>query len=173
MVKLILPKSKIDLDNKVIFLAGPITGAPKWQDEAVKYINNMDDKIYIASPRRDMTEQNMSNSVKGDENFNRQLEWERYYLDRAAQNGSILFWLPKSDKHDCNRSYARDTRGELGEWRGRMMYNKSLNIIIGGEEDFDGLDIIKRNFQAVREKFEIYSSLEETCAEAVKQANGD
>lgn len=150
----------------MIFLAGPISNAPLWQDEAINIIRKIDKNIYIASPHK--RDNNISES---DVIFNKQLEWERHYLEIASKRGAILFWLPVARQHDCNMTYARDTRGELGEWRGRMAYDEDINVVIGGEEKFDGIDIIKRNFLAIMPNMKFYSTLEETCMQALKTAN--
>lgn len=61
-----------------------------------------------------------------------------------------------------------DTRGELGEWRGRMMANKKLRVIVGAEPDFPGLSQIARNWnQALRKNIPIRSTLEEVVTIAI------
>ena len=161
---IILPKHKVDInDSPIIFLAGPISNAPNWQDKAIETITNLSDKIYVASPRR---ESNFS-SLTSESKFEHQLDWERHYLDLASTQGAILFWLPAAKIHDCNRAYARDTRGELGEWRGRLSYDPDLRVIIGGENAFDGIDIIRRNYQAIKPEMEFYNTLDELCKQAI------
>jgi hypothetical protein len=68
------------------------------------------------------------------------------------------------------KDYARDTRGELGEWRGQLKHDKNVRFVIGAEQGFDGLDIIKCNSSAVSPGIEFYSTLEKTCEEAVRLA---
>jgi hypothetical protein len=173
MDRVILPKKQVEIDDALIFLGGPITNAPLWQDRAIEILRSLDKSIYLASPhKRAETFDNKNNSKIQKDTFLKQLSWERHYLELASKNGAILFWLPVAQSHDCNRSYARDTRGELGEWRGRMAYDKEVKIVIGGEEGFDGFDIIKRNFLAVNPNLKFYSSLEETCLQALKLARG-
>jgi len=115
--------------------------------------------------------------AQGVPGFQRQLEWERHYLDWASKNGCIIFWLPcesKDEPRQGNEPYAMDTRGEIGEWRGRLMNNSiftTMNLVIGGEFGFPGLETIHRNFeQALREKFPIYPTLEETVKAAIIKA---
>ena len=167
-MRLVLPKDKVEGLEPLIFLAGPISFAPQWQDKAVEIIHSINSGVYIASPSWYLREEYVKNSMKSREQFGKQLEWERYYLDEASLKGGILFWLPMPVKHDCTRSYARDTRGELGEWRGRIIY-EDVKIIIGAEKDFDGLDVIKRNYLSIKPDMKFYNTLEETCKEAVKQ----
>jgi hypothetical protein len=168
MDRVILPKKRSEIDDALIFLAGPISNAPLWQDKAIEILRGLDKSIYIASPHKsDVSSHNESDK---DGIFLKQLDWEVEYLEKASKNGAILFWLPTAQSHDCKRSYARDTRGELGEWRGRLMHDKSIKIAIGGEDEFDGFDIIKRNFLRVKPDMKFYSTLEETCIQALKLA---
>lgn len=169
-LRIILPKVYVpDIKEKIIFLAGPIKGAPKWQDKAIRIIHSQNPQIYLASPSKHLREEYLQSALKGDETkFPRQLNWERYYLELTSERGSIMFWLPKEESHFYDRAYARDTRGELGEWRGRLVYNSNIRLAIGGEELFDGLDVIKRNFTSLFPKMKFFSTLEETCAEAVR-----
>jgi len=80
-----------------------------------------------------------------------------------------MFWLPNQLVPNCNRAYGRDTRGELGEWRGVSRFSKP-RLVIGGEESFDGYDVIKRNFLAVNSEMKFYSTLEDTCSAAIVEA---
>ena len=38
-------------DKKIVFLAGPIKGAPDWQTQAIKDLADLD--VYVANPRRE------------------------------------------------------------------------------------------------------------------------
>lgn len=116
--------------------------------------------------------------------FPNQTMWERYYLEWASWLGSIIFWLPCEDKENPRKKedgpYARDTYGELGRWSIRskkpgsfpnqyLSGGSHLNLVVGAENDFPGLSVIQKNFDADHDKsFIIYSSLEETISEAVK-----
>jgi hypothetical protein len=102
--------------------------------------------------------------------FERQTDWERHYLDMAADKwptGCIIFWLGDQRKpRPDNLPYAMDTRGEIGEWRGRMMHNPALRVVMGAEEDFPGLRQIKRNFELALPDFPIYDTMEEVVERA-------
>ena len=92
----------------------------------------------------------------------------------AAMVGCLIFWLPCESKiypRTGGEPYAMDTRGELGEWRGRLMNDPDLRIVIGAEPGFPGLSQISRNFSlATKSDFPIYGSLAETIAAAIKMA---
>lgn len=49
-----LSKEKNYNDKKIVFLAGPIKGAPNWQQKAIEDLSDLD--IYVANPRRENTE---------------------------------------------------------------------------------------------------------------------
>ncbi|MBI2045463.1 hypothetical protein HYT23_05365 [Candidatus Pacearchaeota archaeon] len=180
MGRLILPKTYLDTDdNLLIFLAGPIRGTYPWHDEAVKIISSIDSRIYIVSPNRNIKDEHFGKVVLGNkEKFSRQLEWERYYLNKSSVNGAIMFWLAKQTHEmyvdELSRfpaPYARDTRQELGGWGwGPLAYDKAFPVVVGGEDEFPGFDVIKRNFIAVKPDMNFYSSLEETCFRAVIMA---
>jgi hypothetical protein len=112
--------------------------------------------------------------MKGQEDyFSRQTLWERYYLEIVAKrkNGCIIFWLPCESKDNPRRDgspYARDSYGELGEWRGRMINDPNLHVVIGAESGFPGLNQINANFSsALKKEFCIHTTLQDTVKAAV------
>ena len=148
------------LAGPLIFLAGPIQGAPNWQAEAVLRIQVRAPEIHIACPRR---------KTYDDENFvyAEQVDWERNYLRRAALNGAILFWLAKEAEHKCNRAYAQTTRFELGEcktWHER----DGAKLVVGIEEGYTGAKYIRHVFPKDCPKIPICKTLEETCIKAIE-----
>ena len=105
--------------------------------------------------------------------FQRQTDWERHFLKLAAEKwstGCIIFWLQAEHKGNPRKDgqpYARDTYGEIGEWRGRMMYPKDLRVAMGAEPEFPGLSQIARNFElALGSGFEIRRTMEEVVERA-------
>jgi hypothetical protein len=176
-MKIILPKTFTETDAKygpVFFLAGPRKGGNDWQHKAVKEIQKHLKNFYAVLPNNyDDYHPLIPFKINGvNDVFERQLQWERHYLDIASRNGCIIFWLPVEDKanpRSDDKPYAMDTRGELGEWRGRMMNNDKLRIVIGAENDFPGLSQIQRNFnEALHCEFSIYKTLTDTIKAAIK-----
>lgn len=50
--KVIFPPNYVEVqDTPVVFLAGPIQGAPQWQAEAIYFLQKLAPEIYIACPR--------------------------------------------------------------------------------------------------------------------------
>lgn len=182
-MRLILPKTLANSEATgmpLFFLAGPIRGGGDWQHQAcLELQKRFSSEFCVASPCR-YTEQHPLWQYRADgieTRFNRQLDWERHYLYKAAlgsYQGCILFWLPcesRAQPHPGPEPYAMDTRGELGEWRGRMMQNKNIRLVIGAEEGFLGLSQIRRNFnEALECEFPIYETLEQTIDAAIRMA---
>ena len=103
--------------NWYIFLAGPILGAPEWQNDIPK-ING---DVTLLSPRRD----NYDNF-----NYDEQVKWETIAL-RVAD--LILFWIPEEKEKIEQHEYAQTTRTEFGEYLAR-----GKKVIIGVHNNFYG-----------------------------------
>jgi hypothetical protein len=176
-MRIILPKTYHSVDltyGPLFFLAGPVRGGGDWQAECCAEISKHFTNFYAVLPcPYEMSHPLQAFKVAGKQNFfDRQLPWERYYLGLAATHGCLLFWLPAESKINprLDGPYAQDTYGELGEWRGRLMYEPTLRIVIGAEPNFPGLSQIQRNFnQATGTDFPIYNTLEKTVAMAVEK----
>ena len=167
----IIPKTFVVADRSLIFLAGPIRGAPEWQEEAIDFIMSKKPETYVASPRREVRG-NVSRYVLSgmDNHFLRQREWERYYLDVASQNGSIMFWLPGEENHSCSKSYGAMTRLELGQWMTNYRKDNSLRVVFGSDGKFSEIDTIKYDLSLDAPNKVIYPTLEETCSAALDLA---
>lgn len=149
----------------LFFLAGPVRGAGDWQWNCCELINAQLPHFYAALPcRYTNSHPALAFALTGPtDKFDRQLTWERHYIEQAALAGCLIFWLPcekADDPRVGDEPYAMDTRGELGEWRGRMMNDPRLRIVVGAEPNFPGLSQIQRNFtQALQRPFVIHDSL--------------
>jgi len=164
MTTAIFPPQPVDLNEQpCVFLAGPIQGAPNWQEEAIKYFKKEINGIWIACPR-DMAEWH------GD--YNGQVDWETRYLHAAAHHGVILFWLAKEKEHTCDRAYGQTSRFELGEWFGKSRALHAKYFVLGIEEGFTNERYIRRRFEQTFPDEEIHSSLEDTCQAAVNAILG-
>ncbi len=160
MERLILPPKYPKTDGPIIFLAGPIQGAFEWQSCAAEYINYLDPLLWIASPRRGKIK--LGDVVV----FNEQVDWETHFLNRAATEGVILFWLAKEYSHACGRPYAQTTRFELAEWK--VKHERDVvKLALGIESGFSNENYIRRRFNQDCPEILIQRTLEETCREAV------
>ena len=156
--KVFVPPEHVSSEQRMIFLAGPIQGAPDWQSDAVNILIALKPDICIASPRRESFEE-----VSYDE----QVNWETENLRKAGENGVIMFWLAKENEQISGRSYAQTSRAELFEWKMRHERD-GAKIVIGIEEGFTGSRYIKKRFDRDCPDVPILESLEETCKRALK-----
>lgn len=172
MGQIILPKIHTDIITKpLIFLAGPIRGAPKWQDEAAKIILNKEPLATIASPTRRINENLQKYLAEGTENyFERQRAWERHYLDLASKRGTIMFWLPGEAEHKCEKAYGAMTRIELGQWMTNYRHDNSIRFCVGSDGKFSELGTILYDLKLDAPDKKVFGTLEETCEEAIQLA---
>lgn len=165
MGNLILPNIHIEkIELPLIFLAGPIRGAPNWQKSATEILFSRNLNLTIASPRK--IEDSHYLFLTSEKTFERKRAWERHYLDIASKKGSILFWLPGEEFHECEKSYGAMTRLELGEWIAHYTHDHSVRFCVGSDGNFSKLGVIRYELKEDTNK-KIANSLEETCNEAI------
>ena len=157
--KILQPPLYEEIEGPVIFLAGPIQGASDWQKEAIRILHSFNPNICIANPRREY--------LDGMFVYEKQVDWETHYLNRAAKNGVILFWLAKEFAHACDRAYAQTTRFEIAEWKAKYEQSK-FSLVIGIEEGFTGGRYVKHRVGKDCPEVKILNNLEETCRTALK-----
>jgi hypothetical protein len=158
---ILIAPHKEEIKGPLIFLAGPIQGAPDWQSEAIGILG-INPYVNLASPRR-------ATEKKGDfspEDYSIQVEWEHFYLNQAAKNGVTLFWLPKPIEEIVGRAYAQTSRLELGEALARH-YIQGIQVVLGIEKGFSNEKYIRKTFADKAPKVHIHSTLEETCEDAL------
>ena len=157
--QVIFPPDYIDVKNKpVVFLAGPIQGAPDWQGQAIAIFHGLAPQLYIASPRK--------HYLDGKFVYGEQVDWETHYLNQAAKNGVVLFWLAKEETHFPERAYAQTSRFELGEWK--VKHEKyGANLVVGIEAGFTNARYIRHRLGQDCPKIEICDGLEATCRQAL------
>lgn len=173
MIQIITPNHLVkDLQKPLIFLAGPIRGAPRWRDVALRYILNSRNDIYIATPEKNIYDNDLKAfAIKsGDSYLSRQREWERHYLNHASIRGAIMFWLPQEVAHNCDVAYGSITKLELGQWMTKFNSNKNLRIAIGCDGNFSEWHTIKYDLSQDAPEIKIKNTLEETCDEAIRLA---
>lgn len=126
-------------DKIYVFLAGPIQGAPEWQNTVPQDL----DVVYL-NPRREK-----------DPNFDytEQIKWETEAL-RIAD--IILFWIPQEASEIPGRSYAQTSRHELAEW----LTMKDKSLIVGIHEQFPGRRYIEARYS---DQIKLRSTFEEVC----------
>lgn len=158
MNKIFYPPQIENTNVPGVFLAGPIQGVRDWQAEAIEILSSLNSDISIYNPRRKY--------LDGEFIYDKQVDWETYYLRQAAKNGVILFWLAKEDKHNCERAYAQTSRFELSEWKVRHERD-GIKLVIGIEDGFTGARYIRRRFSQDSPNVSILDSLKVTCEKVV------
>ena len=156
--KILIAPDYESVAGKLIFLAGPIQGAEDWQKKAISLITDGNESISIASPRGGYEYRKFD--------YDTQVNWETFYLNRAAQEGLILFWLAKEKEHSCDRSYAQTTRYELAEWLTKHQQNPDIKLAIGIEPGFTGERYIRKRIGEDCPELRIESTLEAVCKSA-------
>lgn len=154
---LLLPTMITPIEGPVVFLAGPIQGAPYWQADAISWFAEHAPTISVASPRRP--------DRSGPFDYAAQVDWETYYLRRAAEGGVILFWLAREAEIVPGRAYAQTSRFELAEWKVRHERDR-VRLVVGVEEGFSGARYIRHRFGQDCPQVPILPSLVEACAAA-------
>jgi len=170
---------KIETNRPVMFLAGPIRNAPKWQEEAVKIFLEKNETVFVASPTRELG-QDLMLFVEVDkpteyELFERQRAWEQYYLNAAAQKGCIIFHLCRESdvKEFPDKIYAHITMMELGEWIARCKVDKEINLVISTDGNFPEWSTIEYELKTELPFVPIRYSLEEAIDTAIKFCRAD
>lgn len=158
-------------DEPVIFLGGPIQGAPRWQYDARDIIHDIHEDIIVASPRKGY--------APGTFQYHKQVDWEGYYLDRAGNGiGTNMFWLPAQAEQTPGRSYGQTTRIEIGEWLTKCSNDPSINLVIGMPGGFGNERYIRHRASQLcptdtHPNIQLFSespSLEQVCIRAVELA---
>lgn len=111
---------------------GPIKGAPDWQSEVVKKLEEMEAQYIIANPRI----YSESDSIDLDS----QIAWESWHLCTAD---IILCYIPKPDHKITGRTYEQTTRFELGEYLSAAESRNQKILICIDDRNFPGRNYIK------------------------------
>jgi hypothetical protein len=153
------PTIMTPISGPLVFLAGPIQGAPPWQVEAIHWFAEYAPSVTVASPRR------LDRSRDFD--YAAQVDWETHHLRHAATNGVILFWLAREMEAIPGRAYAQTTRFELAKWKVHHQRD-GVRLAVGIEEGFSGARYIRHRFGQDCPRVPIVSSLPEVCAAAAQ-----
>lgn len=157
MGAVLLPTTITSIDGPLVFLAGPIQGAPHWQADAIRWFTEHAPTLSVASPRR----QDRSREF----DFAGQVDWETHHLRWAAESGVILFWLAREVESVPGRAYAQTTRFELAEWKVRHERD-GVRLVVGIEDGFSGARYIRHRFGQDCPRVPLLSSLADACAAA-------
>lgn len=185
---------KPTLEAPLFFLAGPIRGGGDWQKDMAIELMQHCNEAQIACPSRWTAEHALAEHFfqPFSQAENRQLVWERHYMEQAAIGfsyrisghtlqepmcrtpGCLIFWLPlesTSEPHPGPEPYAMDTRRELGKYAALVAHHRA-RVVIGGNSDFFGLDVILNEFAdaSSEETFPFYRSMRNLAKAALFKA---
>ena len=157
----------------LIFLAGPIQGAPDWQATAIGWLQKHHPLLHIASPRSLMWETSLFPEER-ERLFDIQQEWEHDYIDYALDRGVVLFWLAKEAVHHCDRAYAQTSRFELGFALGNALVRQRagfkrlapVRVAVGADKDFSNRNYLTKTMSK-RFGLPMHATLEDTLEAAV------
>lgn len=131
--RLLVPPHYTDVEDEppIVFLGGPIQGAPDWQTPTADRLLAAHDQLLVASPRR----------TELDENFNKrkQVEWELDHLWLAMQLGGVAFWFAAQDHslpYRLGRPYAQTSRVEVGAVSMMQRIDPSTRVWVGFDKDY-------------------------------------
>lgn len=142
----------------VVFLAGPIQGAPDWQAQAAARLD--DPRWIVASPRRDYVGTGVEFV------YERQVDWESAWLARAGATGVVLFWLAAQAAETPGRSYAQTSRFELGEWVAKARLLPDVRLAVGIDEGFGNARYIRRRLAQDLPDVTVVDTLGALCEQA-------
>jgi hypothetical protein len=155
----LVPPKFTDIEGPLLFLAGPIQGAPDWQRDALRWLALDAPDLTVASPRHAY--------LPGEFDYAAQVDWETHHLRRAAQYCVILFWLPREVASVPGRCYGQTSRFELAEWKVRHERD-GVRLVVGVEEGFSGARYIRHRFRRDCPAVPLVESLEWACRAAVE-----
>lgn len=159
-----IPPVRTSVERPLIFLAGPIQGAPDWQAAAIALITVQAPDIDVASPRRAET-----GGEFGEDKYQEQVDWEHDHLAIAAERGVTLFWLAREAVRIPERSYAQTTRFELGEAVTVHRFT-GARVVVGIEDGFTNARYLRRTIAKKAPGIALCGTLEDTCLRAIALA---
>lgn len=131
--------------ERIVFLAGGISGCSDWQKEVIEHLSYEDDTYIVLNPRREGTI-NRKDRVVSDI----QIDWEYRYLRLATD---VLFWFPPS-------SICPITLFELGGALERRAY-----VHVGCDPNYDRRLDLEIQIEKSRRNIKIKYSLAELVAD--------
>ena len=155
----------------VIFLAGPIHGAPPWQPHAFDLIRELDGTMIVVTPRRFHSPDHYRYRTTSTlQTFHRQRAWERHYMDMASQRGCVLFWLPGPAGPLDGMVYGATTRYEMGLWSSRFAHDSTVGLCVGTDGAFPTVHTIAYDLEHEMAGRTVHTTLEDTVRAAVETA---
>lgn len=134
---IILPEN-----TPLVFLEGPVQGAPDWQTPFAHTLLDTVPGIAVASPRATEAHQENFRSKDSDikaQTSERQVAYEFLARRLAFHYGTIAMWYASQDPtipYPTGRRYAKTTQIENGEVWGVLATQPDYPLIVGFDEEF-------------------------------------
>ena len=122
----------IELDTPLVFLAGPVQGAPDWQARFAATILRERPKSIVVSPRP-------KTAIDANFDADEQVAWEITHRARAREFGVTAIWFAAQDfsiPYPAGRPYAQTSRIELGETIGWLRAHPNLAFTVGFDPQY-------------------------------------
>ncbi|MGW4527875.1 RapZ C-terminal domain-containing protein [Amycolatopsis sp. NPDC004378] len=131
-----------------VFLAGGITGCPRWHDHAATVLAAAPDPVVVLNPNR--VDFPIHDPAAGWE----QVSWEQHHLH--LPDATTLFWFPECDPQVTVQPIAMFELGQaLGEGR---------RIVVGADPGYPRAADVRMLCQLARPGMPVYASLDDTLA---------
>jgi len=182
LAKIIRPPEYGEAKGALIFLIGPIQGAPDWQSGAIEYLRHIPG-LTIASPRRIDAPNPFT-----DKDFYEQIDWEHFYIEKALKkkNGVLFCWFAKEEKRRLSigekvllaqqiknglyvpsRAYGQTSRFEIGVLAA-FSHSRNARIVAGIEPGFSGERYLRYTLKKKFPRIHLCDSFGETRKKAVE-----
>ena len=142
-----------NLSGPVVFLAGPIQGAPDWQGDAIAELSK-NQSIDIISPRAARDER----VEMTDEEIVSQAKWQATYIQKTITDGVFLCFFPKAIEE--NAQYAQESLLLLGTIIAKV---QTQSVFVGIEEGFANRHAIVSLLMSHYPSLVIYTTLQSLC----------
>ncbi len=157
------------------FLHGPILGDNDWQSGLNKLLAASSPCVIANLAAYHIGHAAFGQCLDGPSDFTSQLAWERHYMLRAAEDaprGALVFWLPRASVADLMRDGNHYALHTLGEWRGHLVRDSSLRVVVGVQDGFPSSDMIRESFRlALGDSFPVYHTLDDVVRAAIHMAS--
>lgn len=148
----------------LLFLAGPIQGAPDWQKQTIQLLETdtqCPKGLHVANPRREVLDKNFV--------YTDQTRWERAHLYRAAAMGVVIFNLARQDPNQpyrLGRAYGQTTRFEFGMMHALWKTGQNPHVSLAIEPGYSGSENYYRDC-ADEMGLVVHDNLEALCLDAI------
>lgn len=131
MGKIIIAPHREEMVGPLVYLAGPIYGAPDWHSDAIGMLG-MNSELHIATLRRAIE----MNTEFSPTQLQDQMKWADHFIRHALHNGIVMFWFPKPIAVIEQGGYGHTSRIELGATIEYLKNISTAHVVIGIQEGF-------------------------------------